>query len=298
MRLRKPGSGRSTPAKSTARERAAERERRKDQIARPAGRREAAKDRYGSFGGAAKRSGVELLAIARELVRIPAEIFLGIAERLGAYVLAAWLWVWPFLVRAWHLAGRALGFAQRAITPARATVAVALLTAVALAGSQWADLSAISVGIDAYIGLEDVAPAPEVSAKTVGSEHAWIGVPLALLAVLLILASATGRPKLSLGLVPVGATVVAISILVDRPAGLDEGTEAVAYESVMAELLVGFWAQLVSGAVLILLAPVLYRVIGTQRPEPARRARSRPGPGGLRSRLRPRRPRRTAEAGR
>ena len=233
------------------------------------------------------------------MVRIPAALYMRIAERLGAYVLAAWLRVWPLILRGWRLAGRGLVRAQRVATPARVTVAVALATAAALAGSQWADLSSISVGTESYKGLEDVVPAPPVSTKTVGSAHLWAGLPLAIIAALLIVGSARGHPKLVRLLVPVGVAVVGISILVDRPEGLDEGNEAIAYESVTAELLPGFWAQLVSGAVLILLAAVLARVLQplrtAQRPARGDDAREKGGPL---QRLRPGASRRTAEAGR
>ncbi len=300
MRLRKPGSRPSRSSKSTARERARKRQERRTPAPHPAGRREALKERSGkaasSFGAAAKRSGVEILGISKELVRIPWEMYLGLAERLGAYVLAAWRWLWPYLVKGWQLARRLLAAAQRAVTPARATVVVALCSAAALAGSQWADLSAITVGTANYVGVEDVVTAPPVSEKTVGSAHGWVGVPLAILAALIVAGSAAGRPKLARLLIPVGALVVAISLFVDRPEGLDEGNEAIAYESVRADLLTGFWAQLVSGVVLILLAAVLLKVLTPERKQAETRAR--PGREALLSRFRPRRPRRAAEAGR
>ena len=169
MRLRKPGSRAEKASQTSARERAAKRAEREPSAAKPG-------------GSVAKRTAVELAGIGRELVRIPVALYMRIAERLGAWVLAAWLRIWPYLVRLWKLAGRALAWAERVVTPARVTVGVALLTAVALAGSQWADLSAVSVGTDAYIGLEDIAPAPEVTTKTVGDAHAWVVVPLAVLA--------------------------------------------------------------------------------------------------------------------
>jgi succinate dehydrogenase hydrophobic anchor subunit len=259
---------------------------------KPAGRREATKDRVGAIASVAKRSGAELLGIAGELVRIPITLYMRIAERLGGLVLAIWLRIWPYLVAAWRLAGRALAWAQHAATPARVTVAVALLTAVALAGSQWADLSAISVGTDAYKGLEDVAPPPEVTTKTVGDTHSWIGIPLAIAAVLLIIGSARGRPGLARLLIPVGIAVVAVSVLIDRPEGLDKGNDQVAYVSVTADLLTGFWAQLVSGIVLILLAVVLARVLKPQKTARPAREGSK-----ARRRFRPRGFRRAAEAG-
>ncbi len=298
MRLRKPGSRASEATRPSARERAAKRLQRTQPATRPAGRREAVKDRAGSFASIAKRSGVELLGIARELIRIPAALYMRIAEWLGGYVLAAWLRLWPLLVRAWHLAGRGLVWAQGVATPARVTVVVALVCAIAIAGSQWTDLSATSTGIDAYEGLEEVVTAPDVATESVGSAHAWVGVPLALIAALLIIGSARGRPKLARLIIPVGIAVVAVSLLIDRPAGLDEGNDAVAYENVTTELLPGFWAQLVSGAVLILLAAVLIRVLQPEHSarRPAREDQTR-SKGPL-ARLRARGPRRTAEAGR
>ena len=299
MRLRKPGSRASEPSAPSARERAAKRAESKKPVTRPAGRREATKDSAGAIASVAKRSAVELVGIARELIRIPAAIYLRVAEWLGAYVLAAWLWVWPYFVRLWHLAGRALAWAERVVTPARVTVGVALLTAAALAGSQWADLSEIAVGANNYIGLEDVTSAPPVTTKTVGSAHLWVGVPLAIAAAILIIGSARGRPGLARLLIPIGIAVIAISLLIDRPEGLDKGNEAVAYDSVSADLLPGFWAQLVSGGVLILLAVVLARVLQPERTasRPARGDRPR-SKRGLLGRFRPRGLRRTAEAGR
>jgi hypothetical protein len=297
MRLRKPGSRVSKPAESRLRKSARERPAGTRSVARPASRWEAAKDRYGkvagSMQGAGKRSGVELLGISRELIRIPWEMYLGLAERLGAYVLAAWLWLWPYLVRAWKFAARAFVAAQRAVTPARAAIVVAFACAGALVASQWADLSAVSVGTANYAEVKGVAPPPQVSEKTVGSAHAWAGVPLGIVAALLIAGCASGRPKLARLLIVIGAAVVAMSIFVDRPEGLDEGNAAIAYESVTAELLTGFWAQLVSGAVLILLAPVLLRVIrpGTRKSKTESRPRGE-------TLLAKARPRRAAEASR
>ena len=210
------------------------------------------------------------------MVRLPAAIYMRIAEVVGAWVLRAWLVVLPFLLAGWRVVRRWTAVAQREITPPRMAVGVALAVCVALAGSQWADLRGISVGTDAYTGVEEVAPAPEVETKSVGSVHSWVGLPLALLGGLLVLLAARGRPRLALGLVPIGIAVVALSLLVDRPEGLDKGVLEIQYESVTATLLDGYWAQLVSGIVLILLAPMLTRTLQTAPAgEPRRGARRR-----------------------
>lgn len=274
MRLRKPRSRASKASDARARPRP-----RADVRQRPAGRREAAKDRYGKaaqpFSSVARGTGVELLGISRELIRVPAAVFMRVAEILGQHVLRAWLYVWPLLLAAWKLAGRALAYAARVVTPARITVLVALLTALALAGSQWADLRGITIGTDNYAGLEEVAPAPQVETQTVGSAHAWVGIPLAVIAALIVLRSATGRPKLARLLVGVGVAVVVMSLAVDRPEGLDKGQLEIQYQSVTATLLTGFWAQLVSGVILILLAPLLIRVLSPEAESAGRRPRER-----------------------
>ena len=46
----------------------------------------------------ARRTAVELWGIAREMVRIPAALFMRVAEILGAWVLRGWLLLWPVLV--------------------------------------------------------------------------------------------------------------------------------------------------------------------------------------------------------
>ena len=69
--------------------------------------------------------------------------------------------------------------------------------------------------------------------------------------------------------------MIAISLAVDAPKGLDEGQTAIAYEGASASLLEGFWMQIATGAVLIacgLLLPLYLR------PAPAgAAARSPPG---------------------
>jgi hypothetical protein len=100
-------------------------------------------------------------------------------------------------------------------------------------------------------------------------------------AALIIVGSARGRPKLARFLAGVGIVVVVMSLAVDRPAGLDEGNLDIQYQSVTASLLTGFWAQLVSGIVLILLAPILIRTLtptpagAGRRQTPDRSARAR-----------------------
>jgi hypothetical protein len=58
-------------------------------------------------------------------------------------------------------------------------------------------------------------------------------------------------------LIVLGAAVIAISLLVDRPEGLREGLAATTYEGATATLLGGFWVQLASGVTLVVSGPLL-----------------------------------------
>ena len=163
------------------------------------------------------------------------------------------------------------------MTPARAVVLVALLTAVALAGSQWADLRGITIGTNNYVGLEEIVAAAtgrdarRSEALMPGWEYRSRSSRS-----LIVVGSARGRPKLARLLIAVGAAVVAISLFVDRPKGLDKGDLDIQYESVTATLLTGFWAQLVSGLVLILLAALLIRALSAAPATTSRRSGSKP----------------------
>lgn len=245
MRLRKPGSKPSRGVEAARRER---------------------------LGSAGRGVVAELVAIALEMVRIPAALYMRAAEAAGRATLAAWVFAWPFLVAAWVLTVRVFRLAEREVTPMRATLVVAAMTALALALSQFADYRSIAIGTADYIGVDQVASAPEVEEASAGSAHAWVGLPLALAALGIVAACATGR-RMALWLTPIGLIVVAVSIFVDAPKGLDEGTSAVAYEGAKATLLGGFWVQLASGALLIALGPLIDNLFPPRDATATRRGR-------------------------
>lgn len=195
----------------------------------------------------------EVLKLGREMLVIPAQIWMLIAEVIGGVVLRVWRRaLWPLALAIWGLLRVGFTFAERHFTPARAVALVAIAGAVALGVSQWADYRSISVGSDAYSGgVEAIAPAPDITVDRAGDAHSWVMVPLAVAALLLVLVSLAGRAKLARGLIAVGAAAIVISIVVDAPKGLDEGTAAVAYQGAEARLLEGFWVQIAAGAVLI-----------------------------------------------
>jgi hypothetical protein len=227
----------------------------------------------------------ELGAIAVEMLRIPAGLYMRTAEVAGGLTLRAWLFVLPLLEAAGHLAGHVLAVAQREVTPVRAALAAAAGTGILLVASQFADYTSVSIGAEQYSGIDSVAPAPEVegSAARAGSAHAWIGVPLGLAAVAIAIACATGRSRFAWWLAPIGLVTIVVSLAVDVPKGLDEGDTEIAYEGAEAMLLGGFWVQLACGVMLVALAPLLTSLLrpngdtGARAPSRLRLGRLRAG---------------------
>jgi hypothetical protein len=234
----------------------------------------------------------ELYKLVREMLVISVSLWMMIAEVAGAAVLAAWRFVRPILVAALRLLGRAERAAERWLTPRRAVAAVCLAALVVLAVSQWSDYREISVGNSAYTGgVQDVAPAPDVATDRAGDAHAWVMIPIAVVGLGLVVAALAGRWRAGRLLAGLGVAVIAISLLIDMPKGLDEGSAAVAYKGAKASLLEGFWLQIACGAAMIccgLLLSRFCRPATAGAEQKARRPRLRVD--GIKKRLRPGRP--------
>lgn len=221
---------------------------------------------------------VELLQIAREALAIPARAWLAIAELAGAGVLRVWQRLVGIALTAYDLGRAALRWSQQHVRPAYGAIAVCAAAAAALVGSQFLDYRGISVGTSAYADVEKVAPAPEVDRQRTGSAHGWAAIPVAIGTLVVTTVATRGRWRAARLLVPLGLAVVAISLAVDAPKGLDAGGATVAYEGVEAVLLEGFWAQLVAGAVLACCGMLLAAHLRPASRRPA--ARHRRGRGG------------------
>ena len=220
------------------------------------------------------------MKLGREVLVIPAQLWLAGAEIAGDFVLRVWRRALrPALVALWRLLIAALAFAERHLTPARAVAAVALVAAGALIASQWLDYHSVSVGTDAYSGdVGVVAPAPEVETEIAGNAHAWVMVPLGLAAIAVLGFALTKRRRAAALLAPIGVLVIAIALIIDLPKGLDEGAAAIAYDGAKASLLEGFWLQIATGAVLIASGLMLPRYL-RPRPAQARTETHRTEPG-------------------
>ena len=194
----------------------------------------------------------EVYKLAREMLVIPAQLWLLAAEILGAAVLRIWLAIlFPALRAAWRTLLTLYYASIHNVTPRRTLAAVGLAAAVALVASQWLDYRSVSVGTPAYRGEVDlVAPAPDVARDRAGDAHAWVMIPIAVLGALGVALAYRRHPRAAWLTVAAGLGAVAIAAGIDAPKGLDEGPAEVAYQGAEAQLLEGFWAQIASGAAL------------------------------------------------
>jgi small subunit ribosomal protein S12 len=84
--------------------------------------------------------------------------------------------------RACALLIRAASAASRHLTPARAAAALLIAAGFFLVASQFIDYRAVEIGQPGYAGLPDVAQVPTVEARTSGAAHAYLLVPVGVLA--------------------------------------------------------------------------------------------------------------------
>jgi hypothetical protein len=195
------------------------------------------------------------------------------SERAGRQV---WTWLWPrlrpllgFFFRAvaalerWvrlacGLLARAATAASAVITPGRAAAAVLIAAGACLVASQFIDYRAVEIGQPGYAGLGDVAAVPTVEARTAGAAHAYLLVPVGLLAMALgALALRREGKRLGLVVTALGLLSLAVILLVDLPHGLDEGAQTSRFAGASAVLEDGFFAELAAAGGMVL-AGLLY----------------------------------------
>jgi hypothetical protein len=150
-------------------------------------------------------------------------------------------------------AARGATRASGVITPERAICGVIVASAACLLCSQFVDYRAVEVGRPGYAGLPSAASAPTVGAETPVDAHSYLLVAAAVLAGALGVAAArTGRRRLGRVVFLLGLLSVAVVLLVDRPAGLDAGSQASIFSGAVAVLQAGFYAELAAAGGLML----------------------------------------------
>jgi hypothetical protein len=184
--------------------------------------------------------------------------------------------------------GRATGV-SRVVTPQRAIAAVIVAAGIGLVVSQFLHYRGIEIGQPGYADLPgSVAQAPTVQGRTAGQAHAYLLVPVGLLAILIGVLCAAGRGRrLGLGAAGLGLISIAVILLVDLPNGLDVGAASSRFAGASAVLRDGFYAELAAAAGLVVAGLLYYarpcririnssgRAASARRRRPRRRASSR-----------------------
>ena len=186
------------------------------------------------------------------------------------------------LRRAAAASTRAATRASATITPRRAIAGLVLASALCLIVSQFVPYRSVEIGQPGYSGLPAAAP-PTVASRSAGEAHAYLLVPVALLAA--AIAAATMRSdRRGLGRIVVGLGLLSLLVigLVDLPSGLDAGANASRFAGATAVLENGFYAEvaaaagLVIGGLLYYARPCRIRINLSGRAASARRRRRRP----------------------
>jgi hypothetical protein len=142
--------------------------------------------------------------------------------------------------------------AERILRPDRVVLAVTAATCTALAVSQFLTYRGVEIGADSYAPVAGLASPPLEETAKAGSAHGYALVPVAAVALALALAAVlTGRWRLGRLVALAGVAGVAVSLLIDRPKGLDEGTAGIAFAGAEATLTKGFYIQVVASATLV-----------------------------------------------
>lgn len=179
--------------------------------------------------------------------------------------------------------------ASAAITPSRAAAALVIGAGVCLVASQFIDYRAVEIGRPGYADLgATAAAAPTVEARTAGAAHAYLLIPVGLLAMAVgALALRREAKRLGLLVAVLGLVSLALILLVDLPQGLDEGAQTSRFAGASAVLEDGFFAELAAAGGMVLAGLLYYarpcririnlsgRAASARRRRPRRRASSR-----------------------
>jgi hypothetical protein len=213
----------------------------------------------------------------------------------------AWAWIWSRLRPLLALLFRGVALIERGtrglcallvrlataaseiITPGRAAAVVLIAAGSLLAVSQFIDYRAVEIGQPGYAGLPQVAAVPTEAVRTAGDAHSYLLVPIGIVAVAIgMLAMVRERRRLGLLVAALGLLSLAVILLIDLPAGLDEGRKTSEFAGATAVLEDGFFAELaaaggmVLGGLLYYARPCRIRISLSGRAARARRRRPRP----------------------
>lgn len=250
-----------------------------------------------------ERRAARALAPALRVARLLGRLAAGLARVAAVALLRALAALERILRRAGAALARAATAGSRVLTQRRGACAVVVASAACLIVAQFAEYRGVEVGRPGYAGLPAVAAPPTVAGESAGDAHAYALLPLAVLAAALgVMALRPERRGLARIVIAIGLASIAVALLVDLPAGLDEGPQEARFAGAHAVLEEGFFAQLAAAAGLILGGLVYYarpcriRINSFARAASALRRRL-PRRGSSRARAARRRSRRRSAAG-
>ncbi|HWM63373.1 MAG TPA: Trp biosynthesis-associated membrane protein [Solirubrobacterales bacterium] len=180
------------------------------------------------------------------------------------------------LLRVRDLAIRAATRASAVLTQRRAICGVILASAACLAVAQFVEYRAVEVGQPGYAGLSAATP-PTVAVETAGEAHAYLLLPVALLAAVLAAVAMRNERRRGLGRVVIGLGLLSLAVvlLIDRPAGLDAAAQEAQFSGATAVLEDGFYAQIAAAFGLMLGGILLAREPRARLARSKRRSRPR-----------------------
>ena len=157
-----------------------------------------------------------------------------------------------WLLRARDAAIVAATRASVVVTPRRAIAGVVIASAACLIAAQFVEYRSVEIGQPGYAGVAAASP-PTVAVRTAGAAHAYLLVPVALLAAIVAaLTMGSERRGLSRIVIALGLLSLATILLVDLPAGLDAGAQTSRFAGATAVLENGFYAELAAAAGLLI----------------------------------------------
>lgn len=189
-----------------------------------------------------------------------------LVARLLDYSLVALGWV---RARSLAAARWAQKFYADEVTPARTAAVLAAGAALVLAVSQFIDYREITIGGEQLPGdAGALTPATRIQVKPTGDPHAYVLLPLALIAAALTWLALRGRWKLGRLVALIGGIGMLVALGIDAPKGLDAGRAGESYEGTKAYLLTGFWLEFAACFVLIVSGLALARYVRAERERP------------------------------
>lgn len=209
-------------------------------------------------------------------------------RRPASFLFRGMSWLELLVRRICRGAARAATAVSTVITPRRAAGATIAAAGLCLVASQFLDYRGVEIGQPGYTDLPAVAKPPTVDVRTAGDAHAYLLVPVGILAALLGLACARReRPRLALGSAALGLLALAVILAIDLPSGLDVGAQSARFAEASAVLEDGFFAELAAAGGMVLAGLLYYarpcririsssgRAASARRRRPRRRASSR-----------------------